>query len=141
MHADARPPRPWALVGMELFVGLGALYGGGSLVADPSGGLLGMPVELLASSPFHDYLIPGLTLLLVNGVGSLVGMVLSLARVRWAGALGLVLGAFLVAWIVLQVLWIGPISWFQPAMLACGLAEAWLGRRAYRGAGRHHSGW
>lgn len=117
---------------MELFVGLGALYGGGSLVADRSGAGLGMPLELLARSPFHDYLVPGLTLLVVNGVGSLVGAALSLARVRWAGALGLALGAFLAAWIALQVLWIGPISWFQPVMLCCGLAEAWLGWRAHR---------
>lgn len=117
---------------MELFVGLGALYGGGALVADRTGAVLGMPLELLARSPFDDYLVPGLTLLVVNGVGSLVGAALSLARVRWAGALGLVLGAFLAAWIVLQVLWIGPISWFQPMMLTCGLAEAWLGRRAHR---------
>lgn len=117
---------------MELFVGLGALYGGGSLVADRSGAGLGMPLELLARSPFDDYLVPGLTLLLVNGVGSLVGAALALARVRWAGALGLLLGAFLAAWIVLQVLWIGPLSWFQPVMLACGLGEAWLGGRAHR---------
>lgn len=117
---------------MELFVGLGALYGGGGLVADRTGAALGMPLELLARSPFDDYLVPGLTLLLVNGVGSLVGAALSLARVRWAGALGLALGAFLAAWIALQVLWIGPISWFQPMMLSCGLAEAWLGWRAHR---------
>jgi hypothetical protein len=92
-----------------------------------------MPLELLARSPFDDYLVPRLTLLLVNGVGSLVGATLSLARVRcWAGALGFVLGAFLAAWIVLQVLWIGPIAWFQPMMLACGLTEAWLGARAHR---------
>lgn len=131
MPEARRPPRPYALAAVELFVGLGALYGGGGLVADPSGAVLGMPLELLARSPFDDFLVPGLTLLLVNGVGSLVGAALALARVRWAGALGLVLGAFLTAWIVLQVLWIGPISWFQPMILTCGLAEAWLGWRAH----------
>lgn len=132
MRDARRPPRPYALAAVELFVGLGALYGGGGLVADRSGAVLGMPLELLARSPFDDYLVPGLTLLLVNGVGSLVGAALSLARVRSAGALGFVLGTFLAAWIVLQVLWIGPIAWFQPMMLACGLAEAWLGARAHR---------
>jgi hypothetical protein len=134
MRHDRRPPRPLALAGVQLFVGLGALYGGSGLVADPSGGGLGMPLELLARSPFDDFLVPGLTLLLVNGVGSLVGAALSLARWRWAGVLGLVLGVFLVAWIVLQVLWIGSISWLQPTILVCGLAEAWLGGRAHWGA-------
>jgi len=100
-------------------------------VADPSGGALGMPVELLARSPFSDFLVPGLTLLVVNGLGSLVGAALSLARWRWAGALAVALGAFLAAWIVLQVLWIGPIAWLQPLMLGSGLAEAGLGWRAH----------
>lgn len=135
MPRRAHPPRPLALVGVEIFVGLGALYGGGGLVADPTGGALGMPLTLLAGSPFADFLVPGVTLLLVNGVGSLVAAALALARWRSAGALGVALGAFLVAWILLQMLWIGAISWFQPVILACGVAEAWLGWRAHRRAG------
>jgi hypothetical protein len=140
MRDQPRPPRPIALVAVQLFIGVGALYGGGGLVADPSGAILGMPLALLAGSPFDDFLVPGLTLLLVNGVGSLVGAALALARVRWAGALAMALGAFLAAWIVLQVLWIGPIAWLQPLMLGSGLVEAALGWQAHRRAtGRHRS--
>lgn len=149
MPSHSRSPRLLALAGVEIFVGLGALYGGGSLVMDPTGTAIGMPLTLLAGSPFADFLVPGLTLLLVNGVGSLVAAALALARVRWAGALGVALGAFLVAWILLQMLWIGAISWFQPVILACGVAEAWLGWRSHHGRGslgtdevlpQHHGG-
>ena len=52
---------------LQLFIGLGAVAGGLGLVLEPDGSNLGMPLSMLEHSPFSDFLIPGLVLLLVNG--------------------------------------------------------------------------
>src|SRR5690349_16570328 len=62
---------------LELFLGIGALYGGISLLVDAEG--FGMKESWLDGSPFADYLIPGLFLLVVIGGGMLVAAALALA--------------------------------------------------------------
>ncbi len=54
-----------------IILGLGALAGGLALVTAPDGSNMGFDVGLLAGSPFDDYLIPGLILGGLFGVGSL----------------------------------------------------------------------
>ena len=63
---------------LQIFIGLGAVAGGVGLI---SGGLK-FPLEWLRRSPFTDYLIPGLVLLTVNGIGSLAGGVASNTALR-----------------------------------------------------------
>lgn len=43
------------------------------LVRDPSGSALRLPASLLEGSPFPNFLIPGMFLLAVNGIGSMIG--------------------------------------------------------------------
>ena len=116
-----------ALAAVQLFIGIGGVYGGVSLVSDPSGGALGMPQALLVGSPFVDYLVPGVVLLLTNGVGTLSGAGLALWGHRWAAPVGVVLGSFLMLWIVAQVAWMGLIFFLQPMLFVFGMAETGLG--------------
>lgn len=124
--------RAVGLAAVQIFVGLGALGGGATLVADPTGAAIGLPLSLLAGTPFSDFWVPGLVLLGVNGLGQLGAAAVTLARGRRAGALGVALGALLLGWISLQVLWVGFISWMQPMILACALLELGLGWRHLR---------
>jgi hypothetical protein len=80
------------------------VYGGLALVLDPSGQALQMPVEYLRDSPFADYFIPGLILLVVNGVGSLVVAVLAILKARSYPMGVTVIGVALTIWIVVQML-------------------------------------
>ena len=82
---------------LQAFIGLGAIAGGYMLVKDPSGGELGLPVSFLEGSPFPDFFILGLFLLLVNGIGSMVGAGLSFTRRPHARETAIVLGAILIA--------------------------------------------
>lgn len=118
--------RTWLAV-LQSLIGIGAVPAGLGLALDPSGANLGFSVGWLESSPFSDFLIPGLVLLTVNGFGHLVGSIASFRGWRRAGEIGLALGIFLLLWVLLQVYWIGLISWLQPAyvilaLLECGLA-------------------
>jgi hypothetical protein len=51
-----------------LFQGLSGAGGGALLLADPTGELIGMPPGLLSASPFDDFFLPGMILLMVLGI-------------------------------------------------------------------------
>ena len=108
---------------LQIFIGLGAVAGGIGLI---SGGLK-FPLEWLSRSPFTDYLIPGIILLSVNGIGSLIGGIVSLKRYRYAGEIAFALGVFLTLWIVIQVYWIGDIHWLHMLYFLLGIVESILG--------------
>ena len=112
---------------LQVFIGLGALVGGCMLVKDPSGSALGVPLSFLEGSPFPDFLIPGIFLLAVNGVGSMIGAVLSFTRRRYAQEIAIVLGAILVAWIVIQVVIIRSFSWMHILYFILGVVELGIG--------------
>lgn len=108
---------------LQAFVGVGGVYGGYSLIADPSGFGLGVTTGSLSGSPFGSYLIPGIVLFATNGIGQVVGSFATFMRWRRAGLIGLGLGAFLVAWIGAQIFWIGLSSALQTSFLVLGLLE------------------
>lgn len=112
---------------IQAFIGLGALGGGFMLVRDPSGNALELPMSLLEGSPFPDFLIPGLFLLAVNGVGSMIGAGLSFTRRRYAQEIAIVLGAILVAWIVIQVVIISSFHWLHVLYFILGVVELGIG--------------
>ena len=56
------------LIFLLVFLGVGAIYGGGLLIISPSGKLLGTPLSILETSPFKDFLIPGVLLFTVIGI-------------------------------------------------------------------------
>ena len=112
---------------LQAFIGLGALGGGFMLVRDPSGSALELPMSLLEGSPFPDFLIPGLFLLAVNGVGSMIGAGLSFTRRRYAQEIAIVLGAILVAWIVIQIVIISSFHWLHVLYFILGVVELGIG--------------
>ena len=88
---------------------------------------MGASIELLSNSPLTSFMLPGLFLLLINGLANLCGAYLSFTRHRSAGYTGLVLGVFLSLWIIIQVAWISLSSVLQPLFLLIGLINTYLG--------------
>nr|CAP48898.1 putative integron gene cassette protein [uncultured bacterium] len=123
---------------IQAFIGLGALGGGFMLVRDPSVSALELPMSLLEGSPFPDFLIPGIFLLAVNGIGSLIGAGLSFTRRRYAQEIAIILGAILVAWIVIQVVIIRSFHWLHVLYFILGVVELGFGlyirRRRFQAA-------
>lgn len=118
------PPRRlaalWILLVLLLVQGIGGLAGGLSLVLKPDGSIMKMPVSYLDGSPFSDFLIPGLVLLLVLGVLPLAAAAgLWLGR-RWAWYAAVAVGAALMFWILVEIT-IVPFSWLQPAFGVVGV--------------------
>ena len=105
------------LVGLEVLAALNAVGGGLYALA----GARDVPREWLEGTPFDDYTIPGILLLVGAGV-MVVAATMVLLGARAAAAFSGAAGALLVMWIVVQVAMIGYVSWLQPASFAAGLA-------------------
>jgi hypothetical protein len=111
-------------VGLLAFLSLGALGGGAALVAAPDGSIMQMPLSMLEGSPFKDYLIPGLILGGLFGVGSLVVAAMGLRKRRIAPFLAFAIGCGQMIWIVVELAIIKDISVLHPLFFAVGLAIA-----------------
>ena len=56
------------LISLLGFLSIGALYGGIVFILKPDGSVYGMPTDILQGSPFKDFLIPGIILLVTFGL-------------------------------------------------------------------------
>jgi hypothetical protein len=136
----ARPWSLWAALALLLFLAVGALPAAILLVAQPHGNPMGMPYAMIAATPFAQmggWLIPGIILFVVIGLGSLFTawslfalpewpwlQRLNPVRSRhWAWTLLLLLGVAVMIWILVQVTMI-PWSALQPTIFATGLLLA-----------------
>ncbi len=135
-----RPFSLYILTGCLLFLAMGALGGGASLIADPSGSAMQMPSAWLQGTPFGSYLVPGLFLFVIFGVGSLVAVYALWMRPKWtvladitrgthehfAWVTTFVIGILLVAWIVVQYALLREFHPFQVLFGLLGVVIAGL---------------
>ena len=112
---------------VQLFIGIGGIGGGILMVIDPSGAGIGLKQNILAGSPFTDFLIPGLTLLSFNGIFVLVAAILSFIKFRWAGELGILFGIWLIGFMAAEIWWVGLTSFLQYLFPITGIVELILG--------------
>jgi hypothetical protein len=111
-------------VAFLVVLGLGALGGAAFLIGDPDGSSMQWTVAMLAGSPFSDFLVPGLILGSLFGVGSFVVAALGIAHVRIAPFLAFAIGCAQMIWIVVELAIIGEFSFLHPTMFVIGLAIA-----------------
>lgn len=117
----------YILLVIQILVAIAAIPAGILFLIDPTGHKNGTSLSILANSPFIDFFIPGLILLLFIGMGNFSGTVLTILRKEVSGFIGIVFGIMLMIWIVLQVYWIGYSSFLQPVFFVLGLIEAVIG--------------
>ncbi len=88
-------------IALHIFIGIGALAGGFAAVSNPESPM-GISPEMLKNGPFDDFLIPGLFLMVVLGLGNLIATAFTLKQHRWWPYISGGMGDILVLWIVIQ---------------------------------------
>jgi hypothetical protein len=98
-HKGIRIP----LVLLEAFVAVGAIGGGLCLLTGAFNFRQGIPLVWLAGTPFSDYTIPGLILLIVVGGGMLIAAATQFVQREWAVLLSAAMGLIMIGWIIVEV--------------------------------------
>ena len=110
-----------------VFTGISACFGGIVLVMDPTGSIIQMPVELLKHSPFTNFLIPGLILLIIIGIGSIVTTVFVISKNKYFPKIITASGSALIIWIITQIIMIQSLSYLHFVYGGIGLILLILG--------------
>lgn len=113
------------LFGIQLFVGIGALAGGYAGISNPAAPL-GVPTEILKNAPFDNFLIPGIILFTVIGLGSITSALSILFKSRYRAYISNVFSWALVIWIVVQCIMLQNIHGLHVAFFLIGMLEGIL---------------
>ncbi len=117
----------YILIVLIAFEAVSAIYGGISLINDPSGESIKLPVTLLEGTFFNSYLIPGIILFLVLGFFPLflifplifkpdwpiINRLNIYSGYHWAWTYSLYTSIMLITWIILQMMILGIGSKIQ----------------------------
>ena len=129
--------RKW-LIFWTLFIGIGALAGGLSMIIDPSGKALHMDGMLpyfqklpFADVLFQDFLFSGFALLIVNGLTNLTAAVLLFRKKKIGVILGGIFGVTLMLWICIQF-YMFPLNFMSSIYFVFGLCQAITGFAAWK---------
>jgi hypothetical protein len=112
---------------IQAFIGIGAVVCGALLIVAPDGSFMQMPLDMLRGSPFRSFLIPGLILFLIIGVGNIVSAIFCFRMRQVAAFGGMLFGFALIIWIFVQVSMIGGGHWLQYLYFVLGLVLLILG--------------
>ena len=104
-----------------LINGIGAIYGGANLVAFPDGSSIGLSLSWLEHSPFENYFVPGIVLLLANGLLSMIAVAAILIGALISALLVVLQGILLTGWILVQMLLIQTVYFLHVVMGTIGV--------------------
>ena len=132
MDDIARAKRIYTTEGIiQLFVAIGAIPAGIVMLVSPDGSALGME-ELVEIIPFDNLIIPGILLIVVNGLGQGIAGWFSLQKHKYAPYTAFVFGIGLIIWITVQVIMIQEIVFLHILYFVIGIIEAWLSLLMYQ---------
>jgi hypothetical protein len=110
---------------LHAFVGIGAVAGGLAAIINPLNPL-GISVEPLINSPFSNYLIPGIILFAVIGLGNIISALMFRFKFRFQGYISSVFSWALVIWIVVQCIMLNAVVFPHILYFIIGLIETAL---------------
>jgi len=93
------------------FLGLSGIVGAIPLIVNSGGEPWRMPQILLQYSPFHSYLVPGIILLVANGLLTLWVLVRTLGKHRGFGWWVMAQGVVLLGWLIVEVAMLRLMVW------------------------------
>lgn len=113
------------LIILHVFVGVGAMGGGMAAILNPQNPM-GVTVDALKNSPFDNYLVPGIILFTVIGLGNIIAAFVIYHKPWFHGYISSVFAWALVIWIVVQCIMLNTIEHLHIIFFIIGLIQASL---------------
>lgn len=111
---------------LHFLVGIGAVAGGIGALVDPNKPM-GMSTDALVNGPFTNFLIPGLFLFFVLGVGNIVAGIITMRNWKLYPYVNILMGAILCLWIIIQCYVLLTIVFLHVLFFAIGFVQFALG--------------
>ena len=129
-----RPITLYILFFLHIFLIVGAFIGGSMMIYEPNGSLLGLETDRLHRTVFPNYFIPGILLLLSNGIFPLIALIGLLfkpnwkkfnvfniySNTHWGWTYSLYTGIIVITWITVQLL-LTAYFWMHAAVIFLAL--------------------
>lgn len=125
------------------FVSITAIMGAVQLMQDPLGHPMNIPLSDLKHSGFHSFMIPGIMLLVVNGLLGLAVLGMAVFCKRGYGRWIAFQGCVLFGWMTIEVILVRKVVWLHCLYWALGLiliAAGWVLHRKERSVEVESSG-
>jgi hypothetical protein len=113
------------LFGLHIFVGIGAMMGGLAAITNPDQPF-GIPIEILKNSPFSNFLIPGIILFTIIGLGNVVSAYIFHFNSKIQGYISSIFSWALVIWIIVQCIMLNTVEFLHILFFTIGLIQAGL---------------
>lgn len=113
------------LCALHVFVGIGAIAGGLAAITNPQEPL-GMSVEPLKNSPFSNYLVPGIILFAIIGLGNIISALMFHFKSKYQGYISSVFSWALVIWIIVQCVMLNAVVFLHALYFTIGVIQAVL---------------
>lgn len=108
---------------LHLFVGIGAMAGGLAAITNPQSPM-GISTDILKNSPFSNFLIPGIILFTVIGLGNLFSALMFHFKSAYQAYISSVFSWALVIWIIVQCIMLNSIVFLHVLFFSIGLVQA-----------------
>ncbi len=109
-------------IGLHYFIGFGAIAGGFGAVSNPTAPM-GISTDMLKNGPFDDFLIPGLFLMIVIGLGNVIAGTLAIKSHKWWAYLSGAMGDILIMWLVIQCFILSAIEALHVIFFTLGAVQ------------------
>lgn len=110
---------------LHLVIGIGAMAGGLAAITNPNNPM-GVPTDILKNSPFSNFLIPGIILFVVIGLGNTLSALTLYFKSKYQGYISSTFSWALVIWIIVQCIMLRGIVFLHALFFTLGLIGAIL---------------
>ncbi|MDD3078384.1 MAG: hypothetical protein PHH37_04660 [Paludibacter sp.] len=114
---------------LMIFIAANAIIAGVLFIIDPNGQMMGMSTDYLKYAPFRNYLIPGIILLIVNGLFNIWATIKTFNKSKYHPIYIMLQGVLLSGWIIVQMLMVRDVNILHAIMISIGIMLIFMGYR------------
>jgi hypothetical protein len=117
----------WLALILLLLSSAGGFYAGYNLLIQPDGSTIQQPLVLLQHTPFNNFYIPAILLIITVGILGVLSIIVTIFQVSYHAKFTIAAGLILTVWMFVYMVLAPEIYRTQYVVLAMGLGELLCG--------------